>query len=68
MLTVSFHQKYRKNRFQLIVLPVSVPVFCFYHTWLYIRLVNLSGDVEKNAGPKSYSVQCLFDNLRLEPK
>ena len=57
-----------KNRFQSIVLPVSVPAFCFYHTWLYIRLVNLSGDVEKNAGPKSSAVQYLFDNLPLEPK
>ena len=24
-----------------------VTVFCFYHTWIYIRLVNLSDDVEK---------------------
>ena len=40
-------------------LPLLVTVFCFYNTWLYIRLVNHSGDVEKNPGPKSYSAQYL---------
>ena len=40
-------------------MPLLVTVFCFYHTWLYIRLVNLSGGVEKNPGPKSYSAQYL---------
>ena len=59
MLTISFHQKYRKNRFKSVVLPLLVTVFYFYHTWLYIRLVNLSGDVEKNPGPKSYLAQYL---------
>ena len=57
MLTVSFH--YRKDRFKSIVLPPLGTNFCFYHTWLYIRLVNLSGDVEKNPGPKSYAAQYL---------
>ena len=59
MVTFSFHQKYRKNRFKSIVLPLLVTVFCFYHTWLYTRLVILSGDVEKNPGPKFYSAQYL---------
>ena len=59
MVTVSFHQKYRKNKFKSIVLPLLVTVFCFYHTWLYTRLVILSGDVEKNPGPKFYSAQYL---------
>ena len=55
MLTVYLHQKYRKIRLKSIVLPLSVTVFCFYHTWLYIRLVHFSGDVEENPDPKSYS-------------
>ena len=67
MVTVSFHQIYRKNRFKSIALPPLVTIFfffwffffCFYHTWLNIRLVNLSGDVEKNPGLKSYSEQYL---------
>ena len=40
-------------------MPLLITVICFYHTWLYIRLVNLSGDIEKNSGPKSYSAQYL---------
>ena len=40
-------------------LPLLVTAFCFYNTWLYIRLVNLSGDIEKNPVPKSYSAQYL---------
>ena len=59
MFTVYFHQKYRKNRFKLIVLTLLVTVICFYHTWLYIWLVNFSGDVKKNPGPKSYSARYL---------
>ena len=55
----SFHQKYIKSRFKSIELPLLVTVFCFYHAWLYIRLINLSGDIEKNPGPKSYSAQYL---------
>ena len=47
MLTVLFHQKQRKDRFKSIVLSLLVTV------WLYIRLVNLSGGVEKNPSPKS---------------
>ena len=52
-------EKYRKNRFKSIILHFVATVFCFYHTWFYIQLVNLSGDVEKNPGPKSYSAQYL---------
>ena len=59
MFTVYFHQKFGKSRFKSFVLPLLVTAFCFYHTWLYIRLINLSGDVEKNPGPKSYSAQYL---------
>ena len=66
MVTVSFHQIYRKNRFKSIALPPLVTIFffwffffCFYHSWLNIRLINLSGDVEKNPGLKSYSEQYL---------
>ena len=45
MFTVYFHQQYRKkNRFKLIVLPLLVTFFCFYHTCL----VKLSGAVGKN--------------------
>ena len=59
MFTVYFHQRYRKNRFKSIVLLLLITVFCFCHTWLYIRLVNLSGDIEKDPGPKCYSAQYL---------
>ena len=55
MFVVSVHQKNRKIRFKLILLPLLIIGFCLYHIWLHIHLVNLSGDVEKNPGPKSYS-------------
>ena len=57
MLTVSFHQKQRKDRFKSIALSLLVTVFCFYYSWLYIRLVNLSGGVEENPSPKSKLAQ-----------
>ena len=58
MFAVYFHQKYRKNRLPLLpLLPLLVTVCCFYHPWLYIQLVNISGNVEKNPGLKSYSAQ-----------
>ena len=53
------YQKHRKIRFKLILLPLSIIDSCFYRIWLHIHLVNLSGDVEKNPGPKSYSAQYL---------
>ena len=59
MFVVSVHQKNRKIRFKLILLPLLIIGFCLYHIWLHIHLVNLSGDVEKNPGPKSYSAQYL---------
>ena len=59
MFTVYFHQKRSKNRFKSVALPLLVTAFGFYHTWLYIWLVNLSGNAEKNPGPKSYSTQYL---------
>ena len=59
MFVVSAHQKNRKIRFKLILLPLLIIGFCLYHIWLHIHLVNFSGDVEKNPGPKSYSVQYL---------
>ena len=60
MFVVSVHQKNRKIRFKLILLPFLIIGFCLYRVWLHIvRLVNLSGDVEKNSGPKSYSAQYL---------
>ena len=43
----------------MIVLPLLLIGFCLYHIWLHIHFVNLSGDVEKNPGPKSYSAQYL---------
>ena len=43
----------------MILLPLLIIGFCLYHIWLHIHLVNLSGDVEKNPGPKSYSAQYL---------
>ena len=55
MFVVSVHQKNRKIRFKLILLPLLIIGFCLYHIWLHIHLVNLSGDVEENPGPKSYS-------------
>ena len=57
MFVVSVHQKNRKIRFKL--LPLLIIGFSLYHIWLHIHLVNLSGDVEKNPGPKSYSAQDL---------
>ena len=57
MFAVSVHQKNRKNRFKLIFLPLLIIEFCLYHIWLHKHLVNLSDDVEKNPGPKSYSAQ-----------
>ena len=55
MFVVSVHQKNQKIRSKLILLPLLIIGFCLYHIWLHIHLVNLSGDVEKNPGPKSYS-------------
>ena len=37
----------------------QLPFFAFTTLKLYIQFVNLSGDVEKNPGPKSYSAQYL---------
>ena len=54
-LAVSFHQRYRQNRFKSFVLPLFVTVFCFYDTWLYIPLVNFSDDVEENPGQHNIS-------------
>ena len=59
MFVVSMHQKNRKIRFKLILLPLLIIGFFLYHIWLHIHLVNLSGDVEKNPGPKCYSAQYL---------
>ena len=59
IFVVFAHQKNRKTRFKLILLPLLIIRFCLYHIGLYIHLVNLSGDVKKNAGPKSYSAQYL---------
>ena len=42
-----------------MALPLLVTGFGFYHTQLYVRLVNLSGDAEKNRGIKSYQAQYL---------
>ena len=33
--------------------------FFVYHPWLFICLIKISGNVEKNPGPKRYSVQYL---------
>ena len=41
------------------MLPFLIIGFCLYHIWLHIHLVNLSGDVEKNLDPKSYTAQYL---------
>ena len=54
-----FEPKNRKIRSKLILLLLSIISFCLYLIWLHIHLVNLSGDVEKNLGPKSYSAQYL---------
>ena len=59
MFTVYFHLRYKENRFKSIVLPLLDTAFWFYHTWLYIRLVNVCGGVDKNPDPKTYSVQYL---------
>ena len=59
MFVVSVHQKNRKIRFKLILLPLLIIGFWLYHIWLHILLVNLSGSVEKNPGPKCYSAQYL---------
>ena len=59
MFVVSVHQKNRKIRFKLILLPLLIIGFCLYYIWLHIYLVNPSGDVEKNPGRKSYSAQYL---------
>ena len=59
MFVVSVNQKNRKIRFRLILLPILIIAFCLYHIWLHIHSVDLSGDVEKNPGPKSYSAQYL---------
>ena len=47
MFLVSKHQKNRKIRFKLILLPLWIIGFCLYYIWLHIHLVNLSGVVEK---------------------
>ena len=60
MFVVSVNQKNRKIRFKLILLPLLIIGFCLYHIWLHIHLVKLSGDVEKNTGPKSYSARYLI--------
>ena len=59
MFVVSVNKKNWNIRFKLILLPLLI-IFCFYHIWLHIHLVNLSGDVQKNPGPKSYSAQYLI--------
>ena len=56
MFLVSKHQKNRKIRFKLILLPLWIIGFCLYYIWLHIHLVNLSGVVEKNP---DYSAQYL---------
>ena len=59
MFVISVHRKNRKIRFKLILLPLLIIGFSLYHIWLHILLVNLSGSVEKNPGPKCYSAQYL---------
>ena len=34
-------------KFKLILSPLLITSFCFFHVWLHIHLVNLSGVVEK---------------------
>ena len=34
-------------------------LFAFYHSWLFIYLIKIGGNVEENQGPKCYSVQYL---------
>ena len=36
--------------FLVVFYPLDYTVFCFDHTWLYIQLVNLCGNVEKTPG------------------
>ena len=43
----------------MILLPFLIIGFWLYDIWLHVHLVNLSGDVEKIPGPKSYSAQYL---------
>ena len=60
MFVVSVNQKNWNIRFKLILLPLLIIGLCFYHIWLHIHLVNLSGNVQKYPGPKSYSAQYLI--------
>ena len=51
--------KNKKIKLKLILLPFLIIGFCLYHIWLNTHVVNISGDVEKNAVPKSYFEQYL---------
>ena len=51
LFVVSVHQENRKITFKLILLLLLIIVFCLHQIWLYIHLVNLSGNVEDNPGP-----------------
>ena len=52
MFVVSAHQKSRKIRFELILLPLLTIGFSWYHICLHMHFVNFISDGEKNPGPK----------------
>ena len=59
MFVVCAHQNNQKIKLKFLLLPLLIIGFCLYQIWLHTHLTNLSGNVEKNLGPKSYSMQYL---------
>ena len=55
-IKIFFNQKNWKHSYRLTALPFLFLTFFLYHPWLFIRLIKISGDIEKNPGNMHYLI------------